>query len=267
MRTLYLNENDNLNIVIDGPSLWIEEDGKGQRIPFRLVNEVIVSGNIKLETKAISVFARRGTPVVFLDKRGTFHTIAIAPGAINRNVFEFLSDKSKIVEAMENLLNAQRKKIQYSVAKDFFKMDIKKIKEIGFHEKDYQRFLKKIILSRINSDSVFSIKGTLRGMMHGLISKKLLDASLNPHNGIISKRENYGLVLDFDRVMEIETDWIALQFIKYKEFENLFKSKSILTKTGHHRLVNLFEKRRNKNKILVDSLLDSLFRLVKDYPL
>ena len=168
---------------------------------------------------------------------------------------------------MENLLNAQRKKLQYFVAKDFFNVDIRKIKETGFHEKDYQRFLKKIILSGINSDMVLSIKGTLRGMMHGLISKKLLEARLNPHNGILSRRENYGLVLDFNRVMEIEADRIALQFIKSKGLENLFKSKSILTKAGRHLLLNLFEKRRKKNEILVDRLLDALFRLVKDYPL
>lgn len=267
MRTLYLNENDNLNIFLDGPSLWIEENGMGRRIPFRLVNEVIISGNVKLETKAISLFARKGAPVIFIDKNGTFHTIAIAPGAINRNIFEFLSDKPKTVEAMENLLNAQRKKLQYFIAKDFFNVDIRKIKETGFHEKDYQRFLKKIILSGINSDMVFSIKGTLRGMMHGLISKKLLEARLNPHNGIISRRENYGLVLDFNRVMEIEADRITLQLTKSKGLENLFESKSILTKAGRHRLVNLFEKRRKKNEILVDRLLDALFRLVKDYPL
>lgn len=137
MRTLYLNENDNLNIQLDGLSLWIKEDGKGQRIPFRLVNEVIVSGNVKLETKAISLFAHQGAPVVFLDKSGTFHTIATAPGVINRNIFEFLSDKPKIVEAMENLLNAQRKKLQFFIEKDFLNVDIRKIKETGFHEKDY----------------------------------------------------------------------------------------------------------------------------------
>lgn len=267
MRTLYLNENDNLNISLDGPSLWIEENGMGRRVPLRLVNEVIISGNIKLETKAITFFAQRGAPVVFIDKKGTFHTIAVAPGAISRNVFELLAGKPGIVEALENLLNAQRKKLQYFIAKDFFTMDIRKIKERGFHEKEYQKSFREIVSFKINSERTFLIKGTLNGIMHGLISKKLLEARLNPHSGIIFKRENYGLVLDFNRVMEIETDRIILHFIKYKKAANLFNSKSVLSKAGRSRLVNLFEKRRKKNEALVDRLLDALFGLVKDYPL
>ncbi|MFN3531862.1 MAG: CRISPR-associated endonuclease Cas1, partial [Candidatus Brocadia sp.] len=67
-RTLYLNENTTLNVIRDGPSIVVKEGKKsGRRVPARMIQRVIITGNIKLETSLITLFTQNNVPVTFLD--------------------------------------------------------------------------------------------------------------------------------------------------------------------------------------------------------
>lgn len=120
-RTLYLNENTTLNVIRDGPSLVVKEEGmSGRRVPARMVQRVIVTGNIKLETSLITLFTQNNVPVTFLDKKGNQIAVTLPykqylPEHYKEQKIFFESDYT--TQRFMTFLRAYRQRVQIDVLK------------------------------------------------------------------------------------------------------------------------------------------------------
>ena len=71
MKTLYLNEDPNMHVRLDGPSLWIQKQGSsGSRVPFRRIDRVVISGAADLGVPALCRLLEEGIPIQFLRRNG-----------------------------------------------------------------------------------------------------------------------------------------------------------------------------------------------------
>lgn len=71
MSTLYLDRK-NLALKLDGQALALYEDGgKRGTVPLRMLERVVVRGNVELESRLLGAFAEHRVDVLFLSGRGS----------------------------------------------------------------------------------------------------------------------------------------------------------------------------------------------------
>lgn len=267
-KTLYLNENRNMTVVRDGPSLWITASNRaGCRVPVRLVSRVVITGNVRLDAGCITLFTENGIPVIFLNRRG--EVLATATGIVNPDLR--LKERQTLLFAntvyrprVLNWIKAKRKNLQLRLLKDFgykYKPFAKK----GFRERDFKKEI--AVHLKVEDIYVRIVQGIIKGMFFELLTSSVLHADLDPHLGVVHRRYNLGLVRDMVYILEAEIVRQVIQFFKLKRWDFYFNKNSdevTLNPAGIKSIAMRFEGQRERLENIVEELLDDIFNLLRE---
>lgn len=282
-RTLYLNENDNdLMLRRDGPSLWVKAKEKaGQRIPVRVISRVVIIGNVKLDSDAITLFAENDVPVVFMNHRAD--EVAVAMPYNHRLPKHY--DKQKVflendnnTARYENWASTRRMLIQANVVKRLYP-EIAHMVRRGIGEGNYQELIRQKKPSNEEQWSVAA--GIVNNLFRGLIIEHVLKADIDPHLGVLHRRHNFGFVLDICYILGAESDMQCIQFFrpvcpagrsdnKGREagstcsFMEKRQNRYRVTGAGFRDIIHRFENRRAALHNMVENTIDELFELIRE---
>ena len=270
-KTLYLNENREMRVVRDGPSLWITIGNRaGCRVPARLVSRVVITGNVRLDAGCITLFTENGIPVIFINRRGEL--LATALGIINPDLR--LKERQTCLFAntvyrprVLNWIKASRKNLQLSLIRYLgYKKGI--FSKKGFRERDFKEVISRYLPE--DDRCVFIVKGMVSGLLYELLTSIVIRADLDPHLGIIHRRYNMGLVRDLAYIMEAEVLRQTIQFFRLKKWDFYFTRNSNnnaekdLNPAGVRSVVMRFESHRDRLTNIADGLIDDIFNLMRE---
>lgn len=268
-KTLYLTENRGLAVLRDGPSIWVKEDGKaGRRIPARLVSRVVIIGNLKMETGAITLFTENGIPVTYMNMHGKEVAVTIP---YNHNLPRHYEEQKVFLETEENIQRfkrwalAKRRQVQIDTIKRLSRSIAAAFICRGFRERDYQEFINGYISVRQEQWKVIS--DIIGNLFREMIIGNLMKADLDPHMGVLHRRHNFGLALDICYIMGPEIDLQSIQFFRCsKECNFMIKGNQgwSVSKDGMKDIVHRFENRRKALKEMIEMILDELFGLMRE---
>ena len=198
-RTLYLNDKDHLMVKKDGPSLWIVEKGKaGRRVLVRLIGQVVVTGNVRLEAGMITMLAESGVPVTFVNRGGTGVTTALAMEmhitSLRARVERFRQSR-KGRSRMIELLTSWRRTLMARLMVEFLPRIREVIGSKGLREREYMEYLNHLLLGT-EDKGIGAVRGILDGLFHELTLKKVMDLGLDPHAGFVNLHGNFAFVKD-----------------------------------------------------------------------
>ncbi|MEK6673967.1 MAG: CRISPR-associated endonuclease Cas1 [Nitrospirota bacterium] len=268
-KSLYLNESRGLEILRDGPSIWIRQEGKaGRRIPARLIGRVVIIGNLKLEAGAITLFTENDIPVTFMNMRGEETAVTIP---YNHNLPRHYEEQKIFLETENNIqrvknwIFAERRLLQLETMKRLSKGAAAVFTSKGFRESDYQRFIDAYIKGGQESWKI--VNGVVSNLFREMIIGSLIEADLDPHMGVLHRRHNFGLVLDICHMMGAAEDLQSLQFLRLcKDKAYMLKSQQgqSVTKEGMKDIIHRFENRRKALYETLGRILDDLFELMRE---
>lgn len=269
-RGLYLNENRNMTIRRDGPSLWIKEKDKaGSRVPVRLIGQVVISGNVRLETDVITLLAENGIPLTFINRKSdsiaTVMNVNETFSSIQGRIRKLLESENGAASVAQ-LINAVRHNLQMELLSDYFPQDAAWAETIGIRDSDYERIIRSILTSLTETRRVKIVSGMLDGLFHELVLKRVTELDLDPHTGFVQRHGNFAFVKDICRGMGPEKDRQAIQFFRGRKSEDLFEKNANggqLTGEGMKNVVVRFENRKKKVLTLVDAILDEFFGIMR----
>lgn len=267
-KTLYLNEKDGLEVMRDGPSIWVKESGlAGRRIPARLIEHVIIVGNVRLEAGVITLFTENNVPVTFMNRKGGEVAYTIP---FNHYYNAHYHDQRKILEREKGIiyyrqwLESERRKIQLKVIKKLSREVASVFIKHGFKEQDYKDFIMRNIQAGEKKKKIVdSIVGNL---MREMILKSIVSAGLDPHLGIINRWVNYGLVFDLFYAIEPEADLQAIQFFqstKDKDYIYMSSTGLKIEREGIKNIVHRFENKKQLVHDFIENMLDGLFETMR----
>lgn len=265
-RTLYLNEAKGLEVLRDGPSVWVKQEGKsGRRLPVRLIGRAVIIGNVKLDAGVITLFTDNDVPVVFMNRKGEEAAVTIP---FNHHLPEhheeqkIFLDNEKNIRAFQTWLLSQKRKQQIKTLKRLSKDAAETMISKGFREKDYKLFISRFI--SVKDEQYKAINGIINNLLKEMIVESLIRADLDPHAGILNRRHNFGLALDICYAIESEADLQCIQFLK--TWQSMIKS-------GHDRVVSsesvkdIVQRFENRRKIVhetIETIIDDIFKLMRE---
>ena len=268
-RTLYLNENRGMTVFRDGPSIRVEEKTKaGRRIPVRLVGRVIVIGNVRLDSGAITLFTENDIPVTFMNRRSEETAVAMP---YNHRLPTHYEEQKSLLDSEENIYrykewaDAKRALLQLNMIRRFLPALAHKLEKSGFGEGNYQILLKNI--RRVNNEQWLVVSGIVNNLLREMIIESVCKAGLDPHLGVIHRRHNFGLVLDICYTMGGESDLQSILFFKsYKDKKLIIREKGlwVVTNEGIRNIVHRFENKRKELRNKIENIIDELFELIRE---
>lgn len=265
-RSLYLVDNENIEVTADGPSLWIQKPMKaGQRVPLRLINRVYVIGNIKISSEAMLALAEQNIPLIVSRHSGEDKAIMLP---YNHRLPSHFKEQRVILENAINLfkyikwLKAYRMCLQLRLLKKYFPY-LKKSNVLG--EGDYEVLLAKLIprnkcLTRV-------VKDVVSFLFKGLITVNLIKAGLDVHTGAYFRRVNFGFVLDLIYLLEAMVDEQVILFFKqpnYSRFVQQCKERVCLTSEGYRNIIHRFENKKSELSNQINKVIDDFFYLIRE---
>ncbi len=268
-KTLYLNESaGDLYVKRDGPSVWITaRETAGRRVPARLLSRVVVMGNIKLDARAITLFAENDIPVVFMDNSAEETAMALP---YNHRLPSHYDEQKVFLESEENTGRYEK----WAQAKrTVFQMDVLRklapslsgLLTFGIGEGNYQQVLSE--LKPKSEDKWSVITGIINSLFRGLIMEHVLKADLDPHTGVIHRRHNFGFVLDICYIVGAESDIQAVQFFRAERKVSLMEKRQNawrVAEPGMRDIIHRFENKRVRLSNLVGTVIDEIFELMRE---
>ena len=268
-RTLYLNEKKGLEILRDGPSIWIREDGKsGRRIPARLIGRVIVIGNVKMDAGSITLFTDNNVPITFMNRRGEEVAVTLP---YNHTLNSHYEEQKTLIETEENtdrfkrLLMAERRKLQLNVIKKLSRDNASNFAEKGFRERDYQEFIFRHLL--VDSKKSQPVNEVIYNLYSEAVLRSIMKADLDPHIGVLHRRHNYALVFDICHAIEADIDLQVIHFFKFNQKKGyLFYDVDnwSIAREGLRDIIHRFENRKKIIHEYIEKILDGLFELMRE---
>lgn len=268
-RTLYINQTNKPEILRDGPSVWIKEEGMaGRRIPARLVSRVIIIGNVTLDSGAITLFAENNTPITFMDN-ATDETAVVIP--YNHRLPDHYKEQRIFLESHETIehyeqwANSKRALLQMPLIRKYMPKLSGRLEKNGFGEGNYQEFLKG--LRKVGERKWLVVNGIINNIFRNMIVEKLMKNGLDPHLGVIHRRHNFGLALDICYIMGGSSDMQTMQFFNACKERNLIekiKDHYLVTNEGMKDIVQRFENRRASLQDKTENIIDEIFALMRE---
>lgn len=270
-RTLYLNESSKLTVRLDGPSLWIKEREKaGRRVPFRLINQVIITGNIWLETGAIIALADNGVPVTFISRSGVKRVSAFAHETDASSLHERvrrLCNSEKGQTMVEDWLHASRHNIRLTVLKSLSPETARNAEATGLSDREYRTAVAAMLPEKADRQAVKTVRGIITGLFHEMTLKLVLDSGLDPHAGFIHRHLDFGFVRDLCFALEGEADRQVIQFFRCGREDGYFLSRMgwEISGDGMRNLAVRFENQKQHSLKLTDCLILDFFRTMREF--
>lgn len=265
-KTLYLNEHTTLSVIKDGPSVVITEEGKaGRRVPARVIQRVIITGNFKLETNIITLFTQHNVPVLFLDKRGNQIAVALP---YNQRLPAYYKEQKTLLESDYNrkrfmtFLTATRQQVQIDVLKRLLKRQMpERYITVGLKEADYQQELDNTT-SRY-SEEFLHIRKVISSLFVEMVTGRLIASDLDPHIGIMHRRQDFGLVMDICHILGPECDLQSIQFCSGSKDNDHLKNKRVLSEDRKAIAVR-FENRKEALAQMTEHIIDGIFEIIRE---
>lgn len=258
-----------MTVARDGPSLWITMGNKaGRRVPARIINRVIITGNVKLDSGVITLFTGNGVPVTFLNRKGDI--IGTALGVVNpdwrlKERQTMLFSNSLYRSRVLNWITAKRRNCQMQLLKDLACQDVKIFIAKGLREKDFKKALSGFI--PVDETVVRIVSGTVKGMAYELVTNCLLTSDLDPHLGVLYRRYNMGLVRDLCYIIEAEIARQTVQFFRLKRWDVYLESQNrewMLNPAGMRSIAMRFESHQKRVQEIIGCLIDDIFQLMRE---
>ena len=264
-KTLYLKENRGIHVMQDGPSVCIKTDGRpNRRIPARLLEQVVIYGNVSVETSVFLMLAACNIPVTLLN-RGN-ETAVLMPYSSHtvedHEEQRVLTQTDINVERVISWVRSKRRRVQMNVIKRLSSDAYLRFRLSGFRESDYDAFIRARV--RVDRNRWTAVIDVIAGLFRELIIARLLKAGLDPHIGVLQRRENFGLALDICHVLFPEVEIQGLQFFSGKGWDKKIDGKTRLNDRGIHDLAKRFENRRDAITGMTEKLIDDIFELMRE---
>lgn len=265
-RTLYLNENTTLDVIRDGPSLVVKEEGKsGRRVPARMIQRVVITGNIKLETGLITLFTQNNVPITFLDKKGNQIAVTLPYKqhlAEHDKVQRIFLESDYTTQRFMTFLRAYRQRVQIDVLKRLLKSQIPdRYVTVGLKEEEYQQ-----VINNATSpyrDIFHSIHNAVSALFAEMVISKLIASELDPHMGVMHRRQDFGFALDICHILGPEIDLQSIQFFYGKKGVDHRKQKE-MTSEERKAIAVRFENRKDVVVIMTEHIIDGMFELIRE---
>ncbi len=268
-RTLYLTENRGLVVTRDGPSLWVTQEGKaGTRVPARLIGRVVVIGNVRMDAGVITLFAARGIPVTFMNRRGEASAVSL-PCA---DRFPRHHDKQRAFLSSEaavgryrTFLSAHRQMTQLDCLKRIAGNVVESWEREGFREKDYRKILGRF--APAGDETWTAARDVVANLFRELVIGVILKAGLDPHLGIVHRRDHFGFALDLCHALDAEIDTQTQQFLRADGTQARMSRERggwIVTKTGLRDIIHRFENRAKAVRERTETVVDGFFELARE---
>ncbi len=271
-RTMYVNDNNRLFIKVDGPSLWIKEKEKaGRRVPLRFIDQVIIAGNVVIETGVITLLAEHGVPVLFLNKKNGIKATVLESDTTYTILKEKMERLRLSIEGQKRVrqwLNARRRNLQRRLLIELNKGFRWRIKKKGLKEEDYTHYITTLLLKEIKDGSIKPVQNILDGLIHETVLKKVLEAELDPHISFLHACQNFAFIKDLSYALEAEKDRQTIQFFKSPCAEQFICRKDgvwDINSRGMKNIVVRFENHRERFLKDIDLLLIDFFELLREH--
>lgn len=268
-RTLYLNENKQVTVYRDGPSIWVREEGRaGRRVPARLIGRVVIIGNVRLETDVITLFTDNDVPVTLMNRAG--ESAAVVMPYIERLPRYYEQQKDLLaeperIERVKDWMYAQRRRIELKVLRRLSKSVFESFAASGFSRKDYRMVIER---ARAVSDEQWqAVCSVLRMLLREMVVGYIVKIGLDPHLGILNRRHNFGLALDVCYVLDPEVQIQAIQFSRGARANGYLTKEGsgwAVSPEGMKDIVHRFENQRERVKADIEMVLDNLFELIRE---
>ncbi len=268
-RTLYLNETKGMEVLRDGPSIFIKQEGSsGRRVPARLIGRAVIIGNVRLDVGIIMMLTDNNVPVTFMNRKGEEFAVAIPFNHHLPKHYEeqtIFLDKDKNIDAYKRWLFSHRRKCQINTIKRISKSTAEKMMTEGFRNKDYKDFIVKIVAGKEGQFKI--IFDIINNFIKTMIIESLIKADIDPHMGVLNRRHNFGLALDICYALEPEADLHCIQFLfaaTDKDFMIKKGNNWTISDDGMRDLIHRFENKRMTLHETIESIIDGLFRLMRE---
>lgn len=274
MKTLYLMESEGIEVRRDGPSLWINRQGKaGQRVPARWVDRVIVTGNVRLDAEVITLFTANHIPVMFLNRAGRLVGVALATGRfpsgqvgpLSRRLEQSLHDPDWR-ERYRNWLAHCRKGLQKAVLGMVKTGMRERMLASGWKEELFEQVIRGCAPPWARDDLYHAVCTFFEGLFTDLIMGSIRCACLDPATVTLDPGQRFGLVDDLKRTVRPELLRMAIEFVKGLRPEHLpryyCRSRKEWTVEGWKKLVGFFERERMHLEKIIQRLIHELEALV-----
>ncbi|MEK7846983.1 MAG: CRISPR-associated endonuclease Cas1 [Nitrospinota bacterium] len=269
-KTVYLNEKKDLVVRRDGPSLLIEEENKaGRRIPPGLIGQVIIRGNVRIESGVIMLLAEHGVPVMFLSRKKGITAVTLTFDSGNevlRSKVINLANSCSGQERVKILLNSIRQNLKRKLIKDLFPDKAWIIDEKGLKEKECQKYIESAY-SYVEKGGTEIIGLTIAGLLKEFILKMVIDTGLDPHVGFIHRYCDFALVKDICHAIEAEKERQMIQFLKYPSYKRYMEKKAdgwVINNEGMKNISERFENRKKNIHEFMNHLLNSFFEIMRE---
>lgn len=231
-----------------------------RRVPVRLVDKIIIIGNIRVSTDAIHLCAENQIPILFAAKDHTEKAILLP---YNHKLPQHYKEQRIILQSSETL---RRYKKWIYTRTTVARLDVLKALFSGFNfpseigDGNYQFIINKFKSNKPYWDTVQDI---VTNFIRAVLAGKIIKAGLDIHLGIIHRRVNFGLLLDLCIIFEPEADFQTVRFYKEDNLEKMFYDGK-LSETGIKNIIDRFESRRQYISNTAETVIDELFEIIKD---
>ncbi|NOZ67655.1 MAG: hypothetical protein GXP46_00060 [Deferribacteres bacterium] len=268
-RTLYISQTNKPVIERDGPSIWVREEGRaGRRIPARLVDRVVVIGNVRLDSGMITLFADNNTPITFLNTRAE-ETAVVLP--YNHRLPDHYREQRALLQSDRTIrhfrrwASARRALFQLNFIRKYVPRLAPRLSVEGFGEGNYQEILRRV--RKVKERKWHAVNVIVTALFRNMIMHGLVDSGLDPHPGVIHRRHNFGFALDICYVMGGESDIQTMQFFRSSNPGELIKDEDgqpVVTAVGIRNIVHRFENKRRDTQEKLNSTIDEIFELMRE---
>lgn len=268
-KTLYLSETKGLQVLRDGPSLWITQEGKaGRRIPCRLIGRVVIIGNVRIDSGAVTLFTDSNIPVTFMNMRGEEAAVTVPYTHRHARHYErqkILLKTEENAKRFKNWIASKRREVQIETMKNLSNAITLNFTERGYKDSAYQAAIEEFI--SIRRDKWTLISAIIANLFRELVIGSIIKADLDPHPGVVNRRHNFGLALDFCHVLQSEADLQGIQFLRSGPInEYIIKEKGQweVSREGMKDIIHRFENRKKALHERVERLIDDYFALIRE---
>jgi len=268
-KALYIHEARGLVVLRDGPSIVIREPEKAdRRIPGRIISNVVVIGNVRLDAGMIALFAEQGVPITFICTRGKAIAVALPyeyrlprHHPKQRIFVEAECNRRKFARWLKtNIARLKMVSLQNLVGAQLESRGGRSANRPGISDYDY--LIRQI--ERIYAAQSRLVREVIEQLFRETIMSVLMVNGLDPHVGVLHRNRNYGLLEDIRDFFLPEVEYQSICFFRDLEGHDWFELDDDgyhLTRNGLYEIVQRYEERRESIIFVSEKLTEQLLRM------
>lgn len=169
------------------------------------------------------------------------------------------------VESIQTFLSAHRQRTQLDCLRRIAGNVAESWEREGFREKDYREIIRRF--SPAGDETWNAARDIVANLFREMVIGVILKAGLDPHLGIVHRRDHFGFALDLCHALEAEIDTQTLQFLRTDGTQTLMSRERggwTVTKTGLRDIIHRFENRAKAVRERAETVVDGFFELARE---